>query len=177
MTTDGRPAAGDRGAPGARSRCTSRDGPRGSSCRARTVWTIRPPRAEATAMAEIAVAAGVPRRHYRRDPLARHDRQHLARQAAAGPALRAARRRGDLALARAARALPGSGDLGPGYQVTVDSLGGQASTRLPGEIARREAGLLATSRRWLAADRPHSNLPGHKWPQGWRNDGREPGAN
>jgi uncharacterized SAM-binding protein YcdF (DUF218 family) len=38
---------------------------------------------------------------------------------------------------------------GPGYQVTVEPVTGEASTRSPEEIARWEAGLLAVSRRWF----------------------------
>jgi len=43
---------------------------------------------------------------------------------------------------------------GPGYQVTVEPLTGEADTRSPEEIARWEAGVLAVSRRWFAAVRP-----------------------
>ena len=43
---------------------------------------------------------------------------------------------------------------GPGYQVAVESLADETSTRPPEEIARWEAGLLAVSRCWLAGVRP-----------------------
>jgi len=43
---------------------------------------------------------------------------------------------------------------GPGYQVTVEPLTGEANMRPPEEIARWEAGLMAVSRRWFAAVRP-----------------------
>jgi uncharacterized SAM-binding protein YcdF (DUF218 family) len=42
---------------------------------------------------------------------------------------------------------------GPGYRVAVEPVTGEASTRPPEEIARWEAGLLAVSRRWFAAIR------------------------
>ena len=75
---------------------------------------LPPKRAEATAMTEIAVAAGVPPGSITAETRSRdtNPRQHLVHQAAAGRARRAGRHRGDLGLARGARALPGASDLG-----------------------------------------------------------------
>ena len=110
-----------------------------------------PPRAEATAMAQIAVAAGVPaEQHHCRDPVAGHDRQRLVHQADAGRTRVASRHRGDLRLACAARAYLTQTIWGPGYRVAIEPVTGERSTRPREEIAVWEAGLLAVSRRWFA---------------------------
>ncbi len=114
-----------------------------------------PPRAEATAMAQIAVTAGVP----------------------PGGITVEARSRdtiGNIWFTRPLLGEPGGQRVivvtsgwhaarvryltqviwGPGYLVALEPVTGEASTRPPEEIASWEAGLLAVSRRWFAAIRP-----------------------
>jgi len=114
-----------------------------------------PPRAEATAMAQIAVAAGVP----------------------PGGITVEARSRdtiGNIWFTKPLLAEPGGQRVivvtsswhaarvryltqviwGPGHLVALEPVTGEASTRTPEEIASWEAGLLAVPRRWFAAVRP-----------------------
>lgn len=114
-----------------------------------------PPRAEATAMAEIAVAAGVPPGSVTAETRSRDTIGNIwfTKPLLGEP--------GDQRVIvvtsgwHAARVRYLTQVIwGQGYRVAVDSLAGGASTRPPAEIARWEAGLLAVSRRWFAAIRP-----------------------
>jgi uncharacterized SAM-binding protein YcdF (DUF218 family) len=114
-----------------------------------------PPRAEATAMAQIALAGGVPREDLvveaqSRDtigniwftkPLLRDHRWHRVIVVTSrwhAPRVRY--------LAQTI--------WGPGYQVALEPVTGEQHTRPPQETAVWEAGLLAVSRRWFAGIRP-----------------------
>lgn len=114
-----------------------------------------PPRAEASAMAEIAVTAGVPPGSVTAETRSRDTigniwftkpllgepaGQHVTVVTSDWHAVR---------VRYLAQVI-----WGPGYQVTVEPLVGEPSTRLPEEIARWEAGLLAVAQRWFAAVRP-----------------------
>jgi uncharacterized SAM-binding protein YcdF (DUF218 family) len=109
------------------------------------------PRAEATVMAEIAVAAGVPPASITAEIRSRDTIGNIwftkpllgQRVIVVTSGWHAARVRYLTQVI-----------WGPGYQVTVEPVTGEASTRPPEEIARWEAGLLAVSRRWFATTRP-----------------------
>lgn len=114
-----------------------------------------PPRTEAAAMAEIAVAAGVPPGSITAET---RSRDTIGNMWFTKPLLGGPSGQGvtvvtsDWHTARVrylAQVI-----WGPGYQVTVEPLTGEADTRSPEEIARWEAGVLAVSRRWFAAVRP-----------------------
>jgi uncharacterized SAM-binding protein YcdF (DUF218 family) len=114
-----------------------------------------PPRAEATAMAQIAAAAGVPP-------------GQIAAEARSRDTI------GNIWFTKPLLGDPGEQHFivvtsdwhaarvryltqviwGPGYLVAVEPVTGEASTRSPEEIAAWEAGLLAVSRRWFAGIRP-----------------------
>jgi len=114
-----------------------------------------PPRAEATAMAQIAAAAGVPPGHITAEA---RSRDTIGNIWFTKPLL------GDPGEQRvivvtsdwhAARVRYLTQVIwGPGYLVAVEPVTGEASTRSPEEIAAWEAGLLAVSRRWFAGIRP-----------------------
>jgi uncharacterized SAM-binding protein YcdF (DUF218 family) len=114
-----------------------------------------PPRAEAAAMTEIAVAAGVPpdsitAEIWSRDTIGNiwFTKPLLGEPAGQGVTVVTS----DWHAARVrylAQVI-----WGPGYQVAVEPLTGETVLRPLGEIARWEAGLLAVSRRWFAAVRP-----------------------
>lgn len=114
-----------------------------------------PSRAEATAMAEIAVAAGVPPGSVTAETRSRDTIGNIwfTKPLLGGPAGQSVTVvTSDWHAARVrylARVI-----WGPGYQVTVEPLADEAGTRPPEEVARWEAGLLAVSRRWFAAVRP-----------------------
>ena len=114
-----------------------------------------PPRAEAAAMTEIAVAAGVPPGSITAETRSRDTIGNIwfTKPLLGEPAGQAvAVVTSDWHAARVrylAQVI-----WGPGYQVAVDPLADETSTRPPGETARWEAGLLAVSRRWFAAVRP-----------------------
>jgi len=114
-----------------------------------------PPRAEATAMAQIAAAAGVPPGQITAEA---RSRDTIGNIWFTKPLL------GDPGEQRvivvtsdwhAARVRYLTQVIwGPGYLVAVEPVTGEASTRSPEEIAAWEAGLLAVSRRWFAGIRP-----------------------
>lgn len=114
-----------------------------------------PPRAEATAMAEIAVAAGVPSGSVTAETRSRDTIGNIwfTKPLLGEPA-------GQRVIVvtsgwHAARVRYLTQVIwGPGYRVAVEPLAGETSTRPPEEIACWEAGLLAVSRRWFAAVRP-----------------------
>jgi uncharacterized SAM-binding protein YcdF (DUF218 family) len=114
-----------------------------------------PPRAEATAMTEIAVAAGVPPGSITAET---RSRDTIGNIWFTKPLLSEPGYQRVIVVTsgwHAARVRYLTQVIwGPGYRVAVDSLTGEASTRPPAEIARWEAGLLAVSRRWFAAIRP-----------------------
>ena len=113
-----------------------------------------PPRAEATAMAQIAAAAGVPPGSITAET---RSRDTIGNIWFTKPLL------GDPAGQRvivvtshwhAARVRYLTKVIwGPGYRVTVEPVTGEALTRPPEETARWEAGLLAVARRWFAGTR------------------------
>jgi uncharacterized SAM-binding protein YcdF (DUF218 family) len=114
-----------------------------------------PPRAEATAMTEIAVAAGVPPGSITAETRSRDTIGNiwLTKPLLGEPA-------GQVVTVvtsdwHAARVHYLAQVIwGPRYQVAVEPLADEAGTRPPEEIARWEAGLLAVSRRWFAGVRP-----------------------
>jgi len=115
-----------------------------------------PPRAEATAMAEIAVAAGVPPGSITAESRSRDTIGNIwfTKPLLGEPG-------GQCVIVvtsgwHAARVRYLTQVIwGPGYRVSVEAVTGEAATRAPEEIARWEAGLLlAVSRRWFAAIRP-----------------------
>jgi uncharacterized SAM-binding protein YcdF (DUF218 family) len=114
-----------------------------------------PPRAEATAMAEIAVAAGVPPGSITAESQSRDTIGNIwfTKPLLGEPG-------GQYVIVvtsgwHAARVRYLTHVIwGPGYRVAVEPVTGEAATRTPEEIARWEAGLLAVSRRWFAAIRP-----------------------
>jgi len=114
-----------------------------------------PPRSEATAMAEIAAAAGVPPGSITAETRSRDTIGNIwfTKPLLGGPSgRRVTVVTSDWHAERVrylARVI-----WGPGYEVAVEPLAGGADTRPPEEIARWEAGLLAVSRRWFAAVRP-----------------------
>lgn len=114
-----------------------------------------PPRAEATAMAEIAVAAGVPPGSVTAETRSRDTIGNIwfTKPLLGGPAGQSVIVVTSDWHAERVRYLA-QVIWGPGYQVTVEPLADGADMRSPGEIARWEAGLLAVSRRWFAAVRP-----------------------
>jgi len=114
-----------------------------------------PPRAEARAMAGIAVAAGVPAGHVRVET---RSRDTIGNIWFTKPFLRQRGWRAVIVVTAdwhaprvrfLARAI-----WGPGYAVAIEQVAAEPSTRPPAEIARWEAGLLAVSRRWFAGIRP-----------------------
>ncbi len=114
-----------------------------------------PPRAEATAMAEIAVAAGVPPGSITAETRSRDTIGNIwfTKPLLGEPAGQ------DVTVVtsdwHAARVRYLAQVIwGPGYQVTVEPLADEMNTRPPEETARWEAGLLGVSRRWFAAVRP-----------------------
>lgn len=114
-----------------------------------------PPRAEASAMTEIAVAAGVPPGSITAEI---RSRDTIGNIWFTKPLLGEPAGQGVTVVTsdwHAARVRYLTQVIwGPGYRVTVEPLADEASTRPPEEIARWEAGLLAVSRRWFAAVRP-----------------------
>jgi vancomycin permeability regulator SanA len=114
-----------------------------------------PPRAEAAAMAEIAVAAGVPRDSITAETRSRDTIGNVwftkpLLGEPAGQRVTVVTSEWHSARVRYLAQVI----WGPGYQVVMELLAGETSTRSPEEIARWEAGLLAVSRRWFAAVRP-----------------------
>jgi uncharacterized SAM-binding protein YcdF (DUF218 family) len=114
-----------------------------------------PPRAEATAMAEIAIAAGVPAGSITAETRSRDTIGNIwfTKPLLGGPsgqAITVVTSHWHAARVRYLAQLI----WGPGYQVAVEPPADETSTRPPEEIARWEAGLLAVSRRWFAAVRP-----------------------
>ena len=114
-----------------------------------------PPRAEATAMAEIAVAAGVPPASITAET---RSRDTIGNIWFTKPLLGEPAGQSVIVVTsdwHAARVRYLAQVIwGPGYRVTVEPLAGETALRPPGETARWEAGLLAVSRRWFAAVRP-----------------------
>lgn len=114
-----------------------------------------PPRAEAAAMAEIAVAAGVPPGSITAETRSRDTIGNLwfskpLLGPPCGQAVTVVTSDWHAARVRYLTQVI----WGPAYQVAVEPLADEASARPPGEIARWEAGLLAVSRRWLADVQP-----------------------
>lgn len=114
-----------------------------------------PRRAEAAAMAEIAVAAGVPAGSVTVED---RSRDTIGNIWFTKPLLGEAEGHPVIVVTsgwHAARVRYLTGLIwGPGYRVIVEPLTGETSTRSPAEIARWESGLLAVSRRWFADIRP-----------------------
>jgi uncharacterized SAM-binding protein YcdF (DUF218 family) len=156
MTADGRPQPGT----AARARRAAKLYLSGRAARivmsgAHGMYDPPPPHAEATAMAEIAVAAGVPPARITTETRSRDTIGNIwfAKPLLGGPCGQA------VIVVTSDWHAPRVRYLaqviwGPGYQVTIDPLADETSTRPPEEIARWEAGLLAVSRRWLADVRP-----------------------
>jgi uncharacterized SAM-binding protein YcdF (DUF218 family) len=114
-----------------------------------------PPRAEATAMTQIAVAAGVPLSSITAETRSRDTIGNIwfTKPLPGGPGgQRVIVVTSDWHAARV-RYLT-QVIWGPGYRVAVEPLTGQAGTRPPQEIIWWEAGLLAVARRWFAGIRP-----------------------
>jgi uncharacterized SAM-binding protein YcdF (DUF218 family) len=119
------------------------------------MYDRQPPRAEATVMAQIAVAAGVPpgdvwAEARSRDtignvwftkPLLRHHGWHRVIVVTSGWHASRVRYLTQMIW-------------GPGYVVAIEPVRGEQSTRPVEEVAVWEAGLLAVSRRWFATTRP-----------------------
>jgi len=114
-----------------------------------------PPRAEAAAMAEIAVAEGVPPGSVTAETRSRDTIGNIwfTKPLLGEPAGQVVTVVTSDWHATRVRYLA-QVIWGPGYQVAVEPLAGEAGTRPPEEIARWEAGLLAVSRRWFAGVRP-----------------------
>jgi vancomycin permeability regulator SanA len=114
-----------------------------------------PPRAEATAMAEIAVAAGVPPGSITAET---RSRDTIGNIWFTKPLLGEPAGQSVIVVTsgwHAARVRYLAQVIwGPGFQVAIQPLTREAGTRPPEEIARWEAGLLAVSRRWFAAVSP-----------------------
>ena len=114
-----------------------------------------PLRAEAMAMAQIAVAAGVPEEDI---AVEARSRDTIGNIWFTKPLLAEHRWRRVLVVTSGWHA-PRVRYLaqtiwGPGYLVTIEPVTGETSPRPPEEIAIWEAGLLAVSRRWFATIRP-----------------------
>jgi uncharacterized SAM-binding protein YcdF (DUF218 family) len=114
-----------------------------------------PPRTEATAMTEIAVAAGVPPGSITAETRSRDTIGNIwftkpLLGEPAGQAVTVVTSDWHAARVRYLAQVI----WGPRYQVAVEPLADEASMRPPEEVARWEAGLLAVSRRWFAAVRP-----------------------
>ena len=114
-----------------------------------------PPRAEATAMAGIAVAAGVPPGSITAET---RSRDTIGNIWFTKPLLGEPAGQSVIVVTsdwHAARVRYLAQVIwGPGYQVAVEPLADETVLRPPEETARWEAGLLAVSRRWFAAVRP-----------------------
>lgn len=113
-----------------------------------------PARAEATAMTEIAIAAGVPAGSITAET---RSRDTIGNILFTKPLLGEPGQRVTVVTSgwHAARVRYLTDVIwGPGYLVAMDPLADEASARSPEEIARWEAGLLAVSRRWFAGIRP-----------------------
>jgi uncharacterized SAM-binding protein YcdF (DUF218 family) len=119
------------------------------------MYDAPPPRAEAAAMAEIAVAAGVPPGRITAET---RSRDTIGNIWVTKPLLGQPAGLGVIVVTsdwHAARVQYLTQVIwGPGYRVAVEPVTGEASTRPPEEIARWEAGLLAAARRWFATIRP-----------------------
>ena len=114
-----------------------------------------PPRAEATAMAQIAAAAGVPPGSVTAEARSRDTIGNIwfTKPLLGGPGgQRVIVVTSDWHMARV-RYLT-QVIWGPGYRVAVEPVTGEALTRPPEETACWEAGLLAVARRWFAGIRP-----------------------
>jgi DUF218 domain len=113
-----------------------------------------PPRAEATVMAQIAAAAGVPRASITAEARSRDTIGNMwfTKPLLGGPGgQRVIVVTSDWHAARVrylTRVI-----WGPGYRVAVEPVTGEAATRPPEEIGCWEAGLLAVARRWFAGIR------------------------
>jgi uncharacterized SAM-binding protein YcdF (DUF218 family) len=113
-----------------------------------------PPLAEATAMAQIAAAVGVPAASIAAEARSRDTIGNIwfTKPLLGGPGgQRVIVVTSDWHAARVrylTRVI-----WGPGYRVAVEPVTGEAATRPPEEIARWEAGLLAVARRWFAGIR------------------------
>jgi uncharacterized SAM-binding protein YcdF (DUF218 family) len=114
-----------------------------------------PPRAEATAMAQIAVAAGVPAGSITTETLSRDTIGNIW---FTKPLLGDPGGRRVIVVTsdwHAARVRYLTQVIwGPGYRVALEPVTGETSTRPLEEIARWEAGLLAVSQRWFVGIRP-----------------------
>lgn len=153
----GRTAAGDRGACYAGGRVVYRAGraQRIVMSGAYGMYDPVPPRAEATAMAQIAAAAGVPPGSIRAET---RSRDTIGNIWFTKPLLGALAGQRVIVVTsdwHAARVRYLTRVIwGPGYRVAVEPVTGEADTRPPEEIACWEAGLLAVSRCWFAGIRP-----------------------
>jgi uncharacterized SAM-binding protein YcdF (DUF218 family) len=118
-----------------------------------------PPRAEAAAMTEIAIAAGVPPGSITAETRSRDTIGNIwftkpLLGEPAGQAVTVVTSDWHAARVRYLAQVI----WGPGYQVAVEPLADKANTRPPEEVTRWEAGLLAVSRRWFAAVRPGDDI-------------------
>lgn len=112
-------------------------------------------KSQATAMAQIAVAAGVPASSITAETRSRDTIGNIwFTKPLLGDPWRVSRHRGDLGLACGSRPVPDASDLGTSYQVALEPVTSETSTRSPEEIARWQAGLLAVSQHWFAGIRP-----------------------
>lgn len=114
-----------------------------------------PERAEATAMARIAVAAGVPAGVITEET---RSRDTIGNIWFTKPLLRELRARRVIVVTSGWHAprvrYLAEAIWGPGYDVAIEAVTGEAGTRSAEEIAVWETGLLTVSRRWLAGIRP-----------------------